>query len=568
MRYLALACDYDGTLAHHGSLDEDTIAGMERLRASGRRLLLVTGREMNDLQRVCSHLHLFDRIVAENGALLFDPATGDAHPLGEAPPPEFARELERRGVSPVSVGKVIVATWEPHDATVLRVIHDMGLELQVIFNKGAVMVLPTGVNKATGLRRALDVLKLSPHNTVAVGDAENDHAFLAACECGVAVANALETLKARADLVTAGDHGKGVVELIDRMIASDLAELAPRLARHDLIIGRAESGADVRIPPHDGAILIAGPSGAGKTTVTTTLLERLCELGYQFCVIDPEGDYHEFPGAIALRGADRRALAEESLRILDRPSENLVVSLIDLPLEERPSFLQYLLPRVLEMRSETGRPHWIVIDEAHHLLPQGWQPSRAMFSSEITSTIFVTVHPDHVSPAALGVVNTLIAAGRDPQATVDAFQRARGGAPIGLPRLEEGDGFNWFLRLGEAPFRYRGFAPLTERRRHRRKYAEGELGEDRSFYFRGPEGRLHLRAQNLELFIQLADGVDDDTWLYHLGRGDVSAWFRGAIKDESLAGEAAEIEARAELSAADSRARIRSAIERRYTRSV
>jgi HAD superfamily hydrolase (TIGR01484 family) len=127
MRYLALACDYDGTLAHHGALDADTIAGLERLRASGRRLLMVTGREIEDLQRVCSHLHLFDSIVAENGAVLYDPATGDAHPLAERPPAEFARELERRGVGPISVGHVIVATWEPHDAAVLRVIHDMGL---------------------------------------------------------------------------------------------------------------------------------------------------------------------------------------------------------------------------------------------------------------------------------------------------------------------------------------------------------------------------------------------------------------------------------------------------------
>jgi HAD superfamily hydrolase (TIGR01484 family) len=221
MRYFALACDYDGTLAQHGTVDDTTIAALERLRASGRRLLLVTGRQIDDLMRVFPQMHLFDRVVAENGGVLYDPGTREVQPLADAPPHGFVRELERRGVAPLSVGHVIVATWEPHDATVFHVIREMGLQLQVIFNKGAVMVLPSGVDKATGLRRALHDLELSPHNTVGIGDAENDRAFLAACECGVAVANALDSLKAHTDFVTASDHGAGVVELIERLLTDE-----------------------------------------------------------------------------------------------------------------------------------------------------------------------------------------------------------------------------------------------------------------------------------------------------------------------------------------------------------
>jgi HAD superfamily hydrolase (TIGR01484 family) len=565
MRYIALACDYDGTLAHHGSVNDDTVAALERLRASGRRLLLVTGREVDDLMRVFPHLHLFDRVVAENGALLYDPGTRDVQPLAEAPPHEFVRELQRRGVTPLSVGHVIVATWEPNDPTVFQVIHDMALELQVIFNKGAVMVLPSGVNKATGLRRALDALKLSLHNTVGVGDAENDHAFLAACECGVAVANALESIKARVDWVTPADHGAGVIELIDRLIASDLAELNRHLTRHDLLIGHSEAGAEVRLPPYAGGLLIAGPSGAGKTQVTTALLERLCAAAYQFCVIDPEGDYQEFPDAIALRSGDRRALADEALRVLDRPSENAIVTMLDLRLEDRPKFLQELLPGLLERRAATARPHWMVIDEAHHLLPASWQPSEAMLPARLASIVLVTVHPDHVAPSVLGLVDTLIVVGREPQATLDAFGRARRDGSIRLPGHERDDPLAWLVRIGEPPLQFRVVEPTADRRRHQRKYAEGKLGEDRSFYFRGPEGRLNLRAQNLELFTQLADGVDDETWKYHLRQQDVSRWFRSAIKDESLAAEAAEVEAQDDLSPAESRARIRAAIQRRYT---
>src|SRR5262249_40942878 len=114
---------------------------------------------------------------------------------------------------------------------VLDAIHELGLELQVIFNKGSVMVLPSGTNKATGLHVALDELGRAPRETVGVGDAENDHAFLAFCGCGGAVANALPLLKASADLVTAGARGAGVVELIDRLVANDLDGIVPHVRR-------------------------------------------------------------------------------------------------------------------------------------------------------------------------------------------------------------------------------------------------------------------------------------------------------------------------------------------------
>src|SRR6185437_4036994 len=143
----------------------------------------------------------FQYVVAENGALLFQPATGKETPLAARPPDSFVATLRQRGVGPISVGHVIVATWEPHETTVLETIRDLGLELQVIFNKGAVMILPAGINKATGLVSALEKMELSPHNAIGIGDAENDHALLALCECSAAVANALPTLKSAADIV-------------------------------------------------------------------------------------------------------------------------------------------------------------------------------------------------------------------------------------------------------------------------------------------------------------------------------------------------------------------------------
>lgn len=226
MRYLALATDYDGTLAHDGEIDAATVAAIERYRASGGCAILVTGRELPDLRQVLPALGLFDRIVAENGGLLYDPSTDRERMLAAPSDARLVELLRARGVSPLSVGRTIVATLEPHEHVALEAIHELGLELQVVFNKGAVMVLPSGVNKATGLRAALDELGLPRDRVVGIGDAENDHALLDSCALSVAVANAIPALKAHAHLVTTGARGFGVQELIDRLL-QDAAEFTP-----------------------------------------------------------------------------------------------------------------------------------------------------------------------------------------------------------------------------------------------------------------------------------------------------------------------------------------------------
>jgi hydroxymethylpyrimidine pyrophosphatase-like HAD family hydrolase len=221
MRFLAIATDYDGTLARDGRVDRDTLAGLERARDSGRKLILVTGRELPSLRDVFSHLHLFNWIVAENGALLHHPATGEERLLCPPPSAELVASLRKQGV-PLSVGRCIVATVRPpHDVAVLLAIQRLNLSLHVIFNKESVMILPRGTNKTTGLSAVLSDLGLSSQSVVAIGDAENDHEFLSFCGGSVAVANALPALKQSADVVTLGSYGAGVVEVIDRLISTD-----------------------------------------------------------------------------------------------------------------------------------------------------------------------------------------------------------------------------------------------------------------------------------------------------------------------------------------------------------
>ena len=565
MRYHALACDYDGTVAWDGEVHADTIKALEDVKKSGRKLILATGRELGDLMLVFPRLDLFDRVVAENGALLYRPATKEEKVLAEAPPAEFVERLIVRGVERVSVGRVIVATWTPHETAVVEVIKDMGLELQISFNKGAVMVLPSGVNKASGLSAALEELGLSRHNVVGVGDAENDHAFLGVCECSVAVANALDTLKERVDWVTPAGHGEGVIQLIESLVKSDLSEIEDR-SRRAIPIGSAAGGADVLVRPYGTNILISGTSGGGKSTVATAFMEGLADQKYQFLIVDPEGDYSRFENAVVLGDEQRPPNVAEVMELIGKPEQNAVVNLVGLALKERPGFFEALFSRLQEMRAKTGRPHWILIDEAHHVLPSSWDPATLTLSQKTYGVMLITLEANRLSPAILSAVDFLIAVGENPDEMLTIFAEAVGHERPQLNRgkLLKGEALGWFCRSGEGPFWFRTAQPRNERRRHRRKYAEGELAPELSFYFRGPDDKLKLRAQNLAVFVQLAEGVDDETWLFHLRQGDLSDWFRNVIKDPELASEAERFERDPNVGAQESRNQIRAEIEKRY----
>ena len=566
MRYLALCCDYDGTIAHHGTVDAATVAALERFRAAGRRLVLVTGRELEDLQAVCPHLHLFERVVAENGALLYRPDTGEERRLGEPPPVEFVTALRSRGIERVSVGRVIVATWEPHQHQVLEAIRELGLELQVIFNKGAVMVLPAGVNKASGLKCALAEMGLSPHNAVGIGDAENDHAFLSICECAVAVANALPALKERADIVTTAAHGDGVIELIDELLEHELASHEAQLTRHHITLGHDSQGAPVRLSPYGINALVVGTSGGGKSTVAVGLVERLRASDYSFCIIDPEGDYDNVESAVVAGSPDHVPTLDECVQLICKPATNAVINLLGLKLEDRPGFFLSLFARVTEIRGRTGRPHLLIVDEAHHVLPANWQPAEAHMPEHLDGVLLVSVTPNLVAQSILEAIDTVIVLGEKPQDMLQEFAVANQLLTQVDPRpLEPGTALIWNKTLQLPPLLVHLEPSRTERRRHLRKYAEGELPPDRSFYFRGPEGKLKLRAHNLILFMDMADGVDDDTWRYHLERGEISTWIGEHIKDQGLAHQIAVVERDHHLDPNTSRQQVRNLIEAQYT---
>lgn len=191
---------------------------LAKLRTAGFLLILVTGRELPDLQNAAPDLSLFDRVVAENGAVLYRPVTDEKTVLAEPPDLTFVDGLKQRGVESFSVGDVIVATARRYEDAIRAAVRDSSRNLHIIRNDDSIMVLPLGIDKMSGLQIALDELRLSSMEVVAVGNAENDRAFLSGCGFAVAVANAVPELKRAARMVTKAKRGEGVVELANLLL--------------------------------------------------------------------------------------------------------------------------------------------------------------------------------------------------------------------------------------------------------------------------------------------------------------------------------------------------------------
>jgi hypothetical protein len=310
------------------------------------------------------------------------------------------------------------------------------------------MILPAGVNKATGLAAALNRMGISPHNAVAVGDAENDHALLAFGECGVAVANALPTLKEAADFVTTGARGAGVTELITGLLQDDLASHEPELARHNILLGLDSNDQEVRVRPYGENILLAGTTGSGKSALAAALLEGLCEAGYTFCVVDPDGAYETTRGAVALGSSDRPPSVPEILKLFRDPKESGVINLAGLPLARRQAFFAELLPHLTELRARTGRPHWLVIDSEQ-------APAEAQLSPTVLQ---ITARPNLLSPSALADVNLVLATGHSPGEMMRDFCQSTHITPPAMDPvgLRVGEALAWRPRTRDStPFRLR-----------------------------------------------------------------------------------------------------------------
>jgi len=568
------ACDYDGTIAEYGRVSETTARALERVRESGRKVVLVTGRTLQDLQQACpDHERMFDAIVGENGAVLYLPALREVRTLGEPPEATLLQELRRRGVA-FALGTSSIHTAATAAQASLAAIRAAGVERTLVFNRASLMLLPAGVTKGSGLGAALAAMEMSSHNTIGIGDGENDHAFLALCEYAVAVGDAVPALRERADYVSRAPGPGGVVEFIEEHVLNDLDLLLGSLPRHQLRLGGTHDGTPVTIPVHGANVLVVGPSGSGKSTLAGVLAERLVETGRCLCLLDPEGDYQtlgELVGVVVFGGKGHQTLptAQELERLFRHSRTSLVLNLSAMSRAEKVNYGAQVLATAAAVRGDRGLPHWIMIDEAHHLMPAEGSPAADALSTAREGICLITLAADMLPPRVVELMNAVAST------ELNTFAEGR-------RALARREGLACFGQMSDAALvpgemllaRVDGPAPQASRflvdrrrsahRRHIRKYAEGELPPDRSFYFRGPEGELNLRAENLVRFCELAEGVDDATWEHHLRRSEYSTWLRGMIKDPDLGQEAEEVERAYSLTAGETRRRLLEAIRRRY----
>jgi hydroxymethylpyrimidine pyrophosphatase-like HAD family hydrolase len=437
MRYVALAAGFDGTLARDGRCDERCIESLRALAATGRKLILVTGRELRELLEIFPEARLFDYVVAENGAVMHRPATRESEILAQAPPEILLQELRRRHVTPLTVGSSIVRTVQANEAEVSAALHKLQLDFQLVTNPGALMMLPAGVNKASGVWAALRELGVSRHNLVAIGDGENDLALFEFAEHAVAVQNSDPLVQRVANRTTQGAYCDGFLELARDLIANDLAAAAPR---HKVLVGVRENGSAVELTPCRDTVLVHGPEGTGKAALCNRLLDRFLESGYQCCVIGAEVGGMRVPGEVEVFGdAYEVPRLTEILGALDQPTTSVAINLAALAVETRPVFTDAVLVQLQALHDRLGRPHVVLISQAHSFLTDGVIASSARLS-EVTM-IYSTAEPERLPARILDSATLTLNSGTQAVTTGGAEVRISGLVPVcsGSESLPESD---------------------------------------------------------------------------------------------------------------------------------
>jgi hydroxymethylpyrimidine pyrophosphatase-like HAD family hydrolase len=515
----AIALDLDGTLTLDGRLDEEVVRSLDECADTGIRVVVVTGRIRSELGREFPTLaeHV-DALVYENGAVV--EIAGHRRSCAAPVESELITALADRGVD-VRMGEVIVAGRAADAKIVAEEISRLGLDTQVVRNRSELMVLPAGVSKASGLRTALADLKTSIHNTVAVGDAENDLSMLESAEVGVAVANAVGSVRRHADIVLDQEGGAGVSALLQGpLLGGSLDEVG---WRHRVSIGRRPNGEDVSIPACRANIVIRGESGTGKSHLAGLLAERWIESGYTVLVIDPEGDHADLGhmrGVVVIDGAQPGHQAEV-VEALALPDISIVLDLSALDHAGATTCIQSITPDLEDLRSRQGLPHWIIVDEAHGSFCDDGLVAHLLRPTE-SGFCFVTYQPDRLCAGALQAADITIVcgSGREGGQRVSTISR----------------------RWDDDEVAFIPDARITRHVRHRHKYGLSSFPASKRFQFRSATEQVIGTADDLDTFVNLLATAPPESVEYHARRSDFSRWTAQVLQDRQLARLAAAAE--------------------------
>jgi len=552
MKFGVLALDYDGTVASDGLLHPEVRAAIEEVRARGIVVIIVTGRILSDLKRVAGNLNFVDAVVAENGAVLSFP-NGQTRQVGHRPPQAFLDVLCRRGIQ-FQVGECIIEADAASAPQILEVIRQQELQLVLLFNRSRLMVLPPAISKSTGLQEVLKILRLSAHNAIGIGDAENDHDLLSACEIAVSVSWGSSALQKEADEIIHGDGPRAVAGYIRH--ASQQTRLpSAQISRHQIVVGTAADGSLVSFSVHGRDFMVVGDSHSGKSWITGLACEQMILQGYCLCVIDPEGDYgglESLPG-VAVLGGDQPPELPDVARALRHFDLSVVVDLSRIGYEEKLSYLKALLPMLASLRRTTGLPHRIVVDEAHYFLHEA--DVTQLLDLELGAYTIVTYRPSDLHPDLRRGVKAIIV-NRITQPNEVRTLLAFGGKK---DREQEWAKMLGTLEMGEAALlpgpeealgtlrRFKLLPRMTPHVRHRSKYFDVEVAGGHEFVFTENGIMIEPPARSLKQFVTLLANKSHACLDEHARRGDFSRWIAATFHDHHLASDVRKVEQRYRL---------------------
>ena len=547
MKLCVVALDYDGTIARDGRADPLVLEAVKEAQSRGIVVILVTGRILADLQRVLPEHELFDAIVGENGAVLALPKT-PMRRLTHPPSQGLLDELRARGIA-LGFGDCIIEAEAAAAPKILEAIRKLELPLVLQFNHSRVMVLPQGINKATGLREALNTLRLSLHNCIGIGDAENDYAMLDACEIGVAVSWGSKALQQIADEVLPGTGPAAVAAYIREVTAHN--KLPPHRAHsRRIILGHDGEGKTVEAAIHGRNILVAGDPRSGKSWITGLFCEELILQGYCLCVIDPEGDYMPLgalPGVVFFGCDELPPPFRNVARALRHPDVSVVIDLSAISHAEKLTYVSELLPMLACLRRTVGLPHWIVVDEAQYFLHQ---PNEHCIDFELGAYVMSTYQPSQLHPELLQAIETIIVTPLTNPVELEVLAQLCGAQEaeaewariLGGLGIDEAAVLSRFNGCSDLPRSFTITSRRTSHVRHRAKYLEVPMPEERAFVFTCNGRRFGAPARTLKEFVALQARLPSAALESHAARGDFSRWIRDVFGDEPLAVKIRQVE--------------------------